>query len=119
MNSPRFDLDILDSSTQFVIGVRELVRGGEQRFLAELKPVVRSRSVRLELSTMDRIDAAGLGALVSLYRDAREAGHEFAVVHPSRHVARILALVGLDRILVSENSGEAQPPRVRMEMAAA
>jgi len=92
----------LDSTTQFVSGVKELVRGQEHEFLEEVQPLVHSQSLRLDLSRIERIDAAGLAALISLYSDACKAGHEFAVVNPSRHVAQILALVGLDRILVAQ-----------------
>jgi len=66
---------------------------------------VHSQSVRLELSRIERIDAAGLAALISLYTDACKAGHQFTVVNPSRHVAQILALVGLDRVLLQERAG--------------
>ena len=103
----------LDSNPQFVGGIRQLVRGREQQFLEALQPLVDSRSVRLDLSSIERIDAAGLAALVSLYCAASKAGHGFAVVNPPRHVARILAIVGLDRILVSKVSGEALPPGPR------
>ena len=114
MKNPR-----LYSSTHFGSGIRELVRGREQEILEELKPLVGRRSVLLDLSAIERIDAAGLAALVSLYCDARKAGHEFAVVNPTRHVARILAIVSLDRILVSKDSGETLPPGPRMDMVAA
>jgi len=105
MNNPR-----VDSTTQLVGGVRELVRGREQEILEELRPLVLSRSVRLDLSSIERIDAAGLAALVSLYSAASKAGHEFAVINPPRRVARIMAIVGLDRVLVSKKLGEALPP---------
>jgi len=103
----------LDSTTQCVVGVRELVKGQELEIRERLQPLVGSRSVFLDLSSLDRIDAAGLAALVSLYCAARKAGHEFAVVNPPRHIARILTIVGLDRILVSNDSGESLPPRPR------
>jgi len=104
-----------DSTTQTISGVRQLVRGREQEILEELRPLVESRSVRLDLGSIERIDAAGLTALVSLYCAARKAGHEFAVVNPSQHVARILAVVGLDRVLLSKDSGEMLPPAIRPE----
>jgi len=101
MNHDRFH-----SIAPFASSVTELVKGQEQEFLEELKPLVRSQSVRLDLGRIERVDAAGLGALISLYCDARRAGHEFTVVNPSRHVARILALVGLDRMLLAKASTE-------------
>ena len=101
MNSPR-----QNSNAQTVSGIRELIKGQEQKLLEELGPMVRRQCVRLDLSRTERIDAAGLAALVSLYSAACKAGHEFTVVHPQRNVARILAIVGLDRILVSKEPGE-------------
>ncbi len=110
--------DRLDSNLQSTRGVRELVKGREQKILEELQPLVERRSVRLDLSSITRIDAAGLAALVSLYCAARKAGHEFTVVHPQRNVARILAIVGLDRVLVSNGLGDALPrgPRAGCRM---
>ena len=53
---------------------------------------------------VERIDAAGIAALISLYRLASEAGHHFSVSSASPHVVELLALVGLDRILMSHNA---------------
>ena len=108
-----------DSTTQYVSGVHEFVRGREQELLEELRPLVRTQSVRLDLSSIERIDAAGLAALILLYCDACKAGHEFSVVHPSRRVARILALVGLDRILVAKGSEESLPRESLLSLVAA
>src|SRR5277367_3748308 len=87
MNNSRLNNSRSDSTIQFVSGVHQLVRGREPEILEELQPLVESRSVRLDLSSIERIDAAGLAALVSLYCAARKAGYDFAVVNPSRHVA--------------------------------
>jgi anti-anti-sigma factor len=82
-------------------GLTELVRGNEEYLLDLLSPLVRRQSVMLDLGRVERIDAAGIAALISLYGNAHEAGHFFSVTNPSPHVAEILALVGLDRILLS------------------
>ena len=123
MNNSRLNNFPLDSATQIVSGVRQLVRGREQEILEELQPLVESSSVCLNLSSVERIDAAGLAALVSLYCAAGRAGHEFAVVDPSRQVARILTIVGLDRVLLSKDSAEMLPsgtqPGRRMDEVAA
>jgi len=79
----------------------ELVRGNEQKLLAWLSPLVRQQNVTLDLGRVERIDAAGISALLSLYASARTAGHLFTVTNPSPHVAEILALVGLRRVLLS------------------
>ena len=109
----------IGSITLFVCGVSELVRGREQELIEQLRPLVRRQSLRLDVSSMERIDAAGLAALVSLYCDARKAGHQFTVVNPSRHVARILALVGLDRVLVAKDPAPVQSLGTRLDLAAA
>jgi len=84
--------------------LRELVRGQEQRLVDWLTPVVREQSVLLDLRQVERIDAAGIAALISLYGCARSTGHKFSVVNAKPRVAEILALVGLDRILLSHNA---------------
>jgi anti-anti-sigma factor len=82
-------------------GLTELVRGSDRDLVDRLAPVVRQRSVALDLKRVDRIDAAGVAALISLYGHARDAGHGFAVANPTTHVREILEIVGLDRILLS------------------
>ncbi len=84
--------------------LHELVRGQEQDIVARLTPLVRKQSVTLDLKHVERIDAAGIAALISLYGCAHSAGNEFAVVNASARISEILALVGLDRILISHNA---------------
>jgi anti-anti-sigma factor len=116
MKNSRLNNSRADSTIQYVSGVRQLVRGREQEILEELQPLVESRSVRLDLSSIERIDAAGLAALVLIYSAACKAGHDFAVVNPSRQVARILAIVGLDHVLVANDSADAPSPAPRMNL---
>jgi anti-anti-sigma factor len=97
----------------------ELVRGNEQELLARLTPLVRSRSVILDLGQVQRIDAAGVAALISLHASAYEAGHCFTVVNTTPRVAEILSLVGLERILVSRNTVESSYPDSCLERSAA
>ena len=82
----------------------ELVRGQDGDLYARLAPVVRRQHLILDLELVERIDAAGIAALISLYRCASDAGFRFAVTNPSSHVAEIIAVVGLERILVSRNA---------------
>jgi anti-anti-sigma factor len=82
----------------------ELVKGNECRLVDEITPIVQRRSVWLDLARVERIDAAGITALISLYRTAREAGNCFRIANLKPHVAEVLALVGVDRILVSHNA---------------
>jgi anti-anti-sigma factor len=85
-------------------GIQELVRGNEAHLLERFLPIVRAQSVTVDLHGVKRIDAAGLAALIQLYCAARDAGHDFTVVNPSSHVAEILVIVGLDRLLASRNA---------------
>jgi len=84
--------------------LNELVRGCELHLIEEMTPVVRRQSVSLDLRSVERIDAAGIAALISLYRIASEAGHRFSVSNAEPRVAEVLALVGLDSILISHNA---------------
>ena len=85
-------------------GITELVRGNEVPLLERMTPLVCRDSVRLDMRHVERIDAAGVAALIALYRAAREAGHRFGVVNPRPHVAEILGLLGLDRVLMGDEA---------------
>jgi anti-anti-sigma factor len=85
-------------------GLTELVRGCDAGLMEQLGPLVRRQNVSLDLGRVERIDAAGIAALISLYGSARDAGHCFTVTNASARVEEILALVGLDRILLSDPS---------------
>jgi len=95
----------------------ELVRGCEQCLVERLQPIVREESVLLDLDAVERIDAAGLAALISLYCDACKTGHSFAVFHPRRHVREILSLVGLDRVLLARDAETRFDPRFEQTAA--
>lgn len=82
-------------------GITELVRGNDHCLMAQLEPLVRQQNIALDLKGVNRIDAAGITALISLYGWAHEAGHEFRLCNVPARVAQILALVGLDSILLS------------------
>jgi anti-anti-sigma regulatory factor len=101
MSIPRFQ-----SANNVVINTAELVRGQEQAFLDQLKPLVCEQSVTVDLRKVTRIDAAGLAALITLYCDACKAGHNFRIANPSVHVAELLALVRLDALLVTQSAEE-------------
>ena len=82
----------------------ELVRGDEKGLVQRVAPLLREKNVALDLRKVDRIDAAGISALISLYSSGRSAGHEFTLCNVSGRVAEILSLVGLEPILVSHNA---------------
>jgi anti-anti-sigma factor len=97
----------------------ELVRGNEQQLLERLQPLVRRQNLTLDLENIERIDAAGLAALITLYCDACQAGYRFAISNPSRHVREILAIVGLDRILTTQPETETAFESAQLQEAAA
>ena len=97
----------------------ELVRGNERLLLERMLPLVERRCVALDLHRVKRIDAAGLGALIRLLCAAREAGHTFTVSNPAPRVGEILSLVGLDRVLESQNTDKLPYFSTRFEEAAA
>jgi anti-anti-sigma factor len=85
-------------------GITELVRGRERDLLERVSPRVRREDVVLDLDGVERVDAAGLAVLVELYCEAIKAGHEFTLTRPGRHVREVLGLVGLDRILMTDEA---------------
>jgi len=82
----------------------ELVRGDEQPLVQRIAPLLREQSVTLDLNHIDRIDAAGIAALISLYSTAREYGQTFSLINVSPRVGEILSLVRLDGVLLSHNA---------------
>lgn len=82
------------------IRLTELVWGADRRLLERLEPLTRRQSVTLDLSSVQRIDAAGISALVALYTAAKDAGHMLTLSGVSARVAEVLAVVGLDRLLL-------------------
>lgn len=97
----------------------ELVRGSDRRLIEEMEPLVRRQNVSLDLASVERIDAAGIAALISLYRMAHESGHGFIISRASARVAEMLALVGLDAILLSQNAKRVLRSRSRLAQTAA
>lgn len=112
-----------EMNVNFATGKRpaltELVRGCDGRLIEEFEPIVRNQDVSLDLAAVERIDAAGIAALISLYRTARECGHGFRISRASARVAEMLTLVGLDGILLSHNAKRALRSRSRLAQDAA
>ncbi len=97
----------------------EIVRGCEGGLVDEMAPVVRRQDVSLDLSPVERIDAAGIAALISLYRMAQESGHKFTVLNVAPRVYELLALVGLEAILICHSSNFTSEAGSRMTQNAA
>ena len=61
----------------------------------------------------------GIRRLVSLYGGAREAGYSFTVCNPSQRVLEVLALFGLDQVMVSRHPERLPHLRLAFERSAA
>jgi anti-anti-sigma factor len=100
----------LNTSRKFPCPVTEvaatgkLVRGCESTFVDQLLPRARKESLLLNLSAVSQIDAAGIAALIALYRTCNESGYQLTVVEPSEHVHEVLHLVGLEHLLIVDRN---------------
>jgi anti-anti-sigma factor len=119
IRNPHASVDLLSRRTDRSAELTELVRDHEQELLARLTPLVRRQSVTLDLRRVRCIDAAGVAALLALYTSARAAGHCFSVTNPAPRVAEVLALVGLERILLSHNAPRKPHSGQRFQLHAA
>jgi anti-anti-sigma factor len=97
----------------------ELVRGQDQSLLDRMAPVVARQTTVLDMNSVERIDAAGIAALVTLYATACQAGHSFTISNAKPRVKRILALVGLDQILLSQNAEQSSQSDACFQRSAA
>jgi anti-anti-sigma factor len=97
----------------------ELVRGEEQCLVQRVAPLLRETDVVLDLNRVQRIDAAGIAALISLYSTARQHGHAFSVKCVLPRVEEMLSLVRLDDVLISHNAVFASQCEVQFERPAA
>lgn len=113
------DVMMRSEKTIRTCGLTEIVRGSEGYLVDEMAPMVRRQDVCLDLSPVERIDAAGIAALISLYKLAQESGHRFGVLNVAPRVYELLALVGLERILISHNASFTAEPGCRMTRNAA
>jgi anti-anti-sigma factor len=97
----------------------ELVLGHERDLVARVAPLVRGQSIALDLAQIERVDAAGIAALVELYALACEAGNDFCILNAAPHVTEVLRVCGLDRILISHNAVHDSYSGRRIERTAA
>jgi anti-anti-sigma factor len=97
----------------------ELVRGQEKALLERVAPLLRDHSVTLDMARVERIDAAGIAALITLYCAARQANHAFTVSHATPRVEEILQLVGVRRLFASHEMEDASDYSLSLELAEA
>jgi len=97
----------------------ELVRGQDRSLLESVGPLVRQQDIALDLGGVERIDAAGISALITLYASACAEGYKFSLSNVSPRVAHILTLVGLDRVFLSHNAVRSSHSESLMDRPAA
>ncbi len=104
---PMFDVNVVagcdGGRTVFVVGEVDLatvpeLREGLQRALSASS----GTHVVVDVTDVEFIDAAGIGALVDAAVDARAAGGELVLRRPSRAVRRVLELLSLGGELPTE-----------------
>jgi anti-anti-sigma factor len=93
-----------------VVASGELTQKSRKAFLERMKPIVRASSVSLDLTEAGEVDAAGLGALVSLNKRAHESGHRIRLVGVQPNLAQLLRDVMLQTLFEIEDR-----PALRLE----
>jgi anti-sigma B factor antagonist len=58
--------------------------------------------VTIDLSALSFIDSTGLGVLVGAYKRARSQSVDLVLTNPTRSVARVFEIAGLDKVLPVE-----------------
>ena len=74
--------------------------GAASALREQLRDQVSSGNLRLvvDMSGVDLIDSAGLSALISGLKDARQAGGSLHITQPSKQVRHLLTLTNLNRV---------------------
>ena len=70
------------------------------------------REVVLDLSAVTAFDASGLTVLVHAVRSVRRSGGSMRIIDARPHLAAMLSLIGVDRLLRVEVTGAARHGRV-------
>jgi anti-sigma B factor antagonist len=88
-----------DSIAVSLTGVLDIATAGqlEAAVRGQVRP---GRSVTIDLSGIDLCDSTGLGALVRLHRSAQAAGGQLCLRGARRHVADVLAMTGINKVIV-------------------
>ncbi len=82
----------------------QLIRGKEHTILNVTLPIVENgQSLRLDMSHVKAIDAAGIGALMMMRHYAEHSGGTFEIVAPSPRVLEVLRLTQLDSVLLASH----------------
>ena len=100
------ELDVTHSDGATVIAtVGQLdIATSEQLEQAARTALERGQGVVLDLSELSLCDSTGLGALVRIYRLAQSTGQQVRLRRPRPHVADLLAMTGIDKVVPVETT---------------
>lgn len=89
-----------DGDTLTITGIKELAAGNSQSFQNQVRSALKSehRNIAIDLSQTMFVDSCGLGALVSLHKDASGRHGMVRLINPTPPVHQILELTRLHRI---------------------
>ena len=63
-------------------------------------------AVVIDVSGLVMCDSTGLGMLVRLHREAQAAGQALSIRNPRRHVADLLAMTGISKVIPVRTSDD-------------
>ena len=87
------------------VGLESLDAGNAREFRAAMEPhLAGATRVVADLSVVQFMDSAGLGALLSVLRQVSANGGDFRLAEPSRAVRSLLQLVRMHRIFSIHNT---------------
>ena len=99
---------VIEDQIAILLCEGQIVRGEEINLLYGNVLVQRSETVVLDLSAVDRIDAAGLGILVACYQALLTSKRHLVLHNPSAHVREVLHATNL-HLLFEIAYSEPQP----------
>lgn len=68
----------------------------------ELIMTLNPREVNFDLSKVDFMDSSGLGLVLGRYKKQTETGGTLKILNPTKRIAKILQLAGVDKIIKIE-----------------
>jgi anti-anti-sigma factor len=103
-----FPTELIASGATVVLATGRLNFPGVENLRQQLLSLVEGGAVRLaiDLSGVQAIDSAGVGALISGLKAARVAGGDLRLVAPSTVVANVLDVMNLNTILTTHATAE-------------
>ena len=105
MHETELDIHVERNAATFVVRlVGELDIVSAPRFQAEMRHLLtdtpEGTTVLVDAARLDFIDSVGIGELVRCWQIVNNDGHALAIINPAPFTRRILAITGLDFLIV-------------------